>query len=410
MSFGKSSSNNQAQSTSQSTSQSSLNPQILSALLGNYAQAQTLNTPYQPYTGEQVAPLNATQLAAQQGILNVAANNTGGAELNNAVNTTAGVAGYQPLQIAPSSYAATTGNATLAPAAAQAAASQIDPNAVQTVTAPTVGASQIANFLNPYTSDVVNTTNQQLLQQEQQAQEANAAAATKAGAFGGSGSAVQNALTNLNYQQTLGQTDANLNSAGYAQALAAAQAQAAQQLTAAQSNQSTNLAAGTTNATLAQQVALANQAAANSQAQFNASQGQQMTLANQGAVNTAAQSNAAQAQAAAAANQSASLAGAGLNLQAGAQQASLSAQQLAQALGIQNAVMGVGNQTQAVTQAQDTANYNNYLNAQNWPLMLQQLMNQTLGLTGDPVLSSSQSASNGTSSGSSDALSISKGG
>ena len=66
MSFGKSSSNNQSQQSSQSTSQSSLNPQILSALLGNYQQAQTLNTPYQPYTGEQVAPLNPIQIGAQQ--------------------------------------------------------------------------------------------------------------------------------------------------------------------------------------------------------------------------------------------------------------------------------------------------------------------------------------------------------
>ena len=393
MSFGKSTSNSQQQG--QATSNQTLDPQILSALLGNYAQAQTLNTPYQPYTGEQVAPLNSAQLAAQQGVLNIAANNTGGAELNNAANTTAGVAGYQPQQIAPSSYAAVTGAATLAPAAAQAAAARIDPSAVQSITAPNVGADQIAAYLNPYTADVVNATNQQLLQQEQQAQEANAVAATKAGAFGGSGSAVQNALTNLNYQQTLGQTDANLNSTGYAQALAAAQQQAAQQLAAAQSNQSTNLAAGTTNATLAQQVALANQAAANSQAQFNAGQANSFGLTNLGAQNTAAQSNAAQAQAAAAANQAASLSGAGLNLQAGAQQASLSAQQLAQALNIQSAVANVGNQTQSQQQAADTANYNNYLNAQNWPLMLQQLMNQTLGLAGNPTLTNSQSSSSG---------------
>ena len=92
MSFGKSSSNSQSQA--QATSSQTLDPQILSALLGNYAQAQTLNTPYQPYTGEQVAPLNATQLAAQQGVLGIAANDTGGAELNSAANTTAGVAGY----------------------------------------------------------------------------------------------------------------------------------------------------------------------------------------------------------------------------------------------------------------------------------------------------------------------------
>jgi hypothetical protein len=44
MSFGKSSSN--SQNHAQATSSQTLDPQILSALLGNYAQAQTLNTPY----------------------------------------------------------------------------------------------------------------------------------------------------------------------------------------------------------------------------------------------------------------------------------------------------------------------------------------------------------------------------
>ena len=68
--------------------------------------------------------------------------------------------------------------------------------------------------------------------------------------------------------------------------------------------------------------------------------------------------------------------------------------------------MGVGNQTQAVQQAQDTANYNQYLNAQNWPLMLQQLMNQTLGLAGNPITSNSEASSSGTSMGNSNSTSL----
>jgi hypothetical protein len=408
MSFGGSKSSNQAQQQSQSTSQQQLNPQILSALLNNYSQAQSLDTPYQPYTGEQVAPLNATQLAAGQGILGIAANNTGGAELGRAEATTNQVAGYTPSAIAPSAYSAVSSLAALQPSAATAAASQIDPNDIQQVSAPSVGADQIAQYLNPYTSDVVNSTNAQLLQAEQQQQEANAAAATKAGAFGGSGSAVQNALSNRDYLQTLGSTDANLNSAGFNTALSAAQTEAAQKLAAATANQGTLLQAGTSNAGLAQQVALANQAAANSQAQFNASQGQQTNLTNAAAANSASQFNAAQAQTAAATNQANGLAGAGLNLSAAAQQGQLSAQELAQALGIQNAVMGVGAQAQTTQQAQDTANYNAYLNAQNWPLMLQQLQNQTLGLVGNPVLSNSQATSSGDSSGMSVGLSVGK--
>jgi hypothetical protein len=410
MSFGKSNSSSQQQQQAQSTSSSQLNPQILSDLLSNYNNEQTMAAqPYQPFTGEQVAPLNAIQQQAQAGVLGIAANNTGNAELNNAISSTANVAGYNPQMITPSAYTAATGAASLQGPAATAAAAQINPSSIQQVTAPTVGADQINAYLNPYTSDVVNTTDAQMLQQEQINQAANNAAATRAGAFGGSGSAVQNALTNQNYQLALGSTNANLNSAGYAQALAAAQQQAAAQQAAATSNQGTNLAAGTTNATLAQQVALANQAAANSQAQFNAGQGQNQTQFNSAAQNAAAAQAAAQAQAAAAANQSAGLAGAGLQLQAGAQQGQLSAQQLGQALGIQNAVAGVGAQSQAVQQAQDSANYQNYLNAQNWPLMLQQLTNQTLGLAGNPTTSQSQSTSSGSgkSSSSSESLNLS---
>jgi hypothetical protein len=407
VSFGKTDSKSQTQA--QATASSSLNPQILSDLLTNYQNEQSGigSQPYQPFTGEQVAPLNAVQQQAQAGVLGIAANNTGGAELSNAQNTTNGVAGYVPPAVAGSTYSPTSASAVLAGPVTQATAAQIDPNAVQQIAAPTVGEDQIDKYLNPYTGAVVSTTNTQLQQAEQQEEEANNAAATRAGAFGGSGSAVMNALTNKNYLQTLGSTDATLNQAGYAQALAAAQAQAAQQLAASQSNQSTSLSAGSTNAGLAEQVALANAAAANSQAQFNAGQGQTVSLANAGATNTAAAMNAAQAQAAATANQAAAAQAAQIKLAAGAQQGTLSAQELAQALGIQNAVAGVGAQSQAVQQAQDTANYQQYLNAQNWPLMLQQLTNQTLGLAGNPTTSQSQSTSSGSGSSTSTSLNLS---
>lgn len=412
MSFGKSSS--KQSSDSQSTSTQALDPQIKAALLQNYGTAQNTVGQYQPYTGQLVAPTTAATTQAQQGILGIANQNVGNAELNNAISTTGKAANYSPTQVAASTYAPTTGNAALTGAAsagpaAQSTAAQIDPNAVQNITAPTVGADQINAFLNPYTNDVVNTTNADLYRQQQIQNLDNAKQATQQGAFGGSGSAVLNSLTNDSYIRAIGAQDASLNQQGYTTALTAAQQQAAQQLVASQANQSTNLQAGTTNANLTQQTGLANQAATNTQNQFNAqqlaealqsNQAAQNTfgLANLNAANTAGQFNAGQTQSAQTANQSAGLAGQQLNLAAGQQQSSLSAQQLAQALGIQSAVGTVGAQQQAQQQAVDTANLGQFNQNEQYQILLQQLLNQSLGLAGNPVLGSSQSTSQGSGS------------
>jgi hypothetical protein len=380
MAFGSSSSKQNSQS--QQTSQQLLDPQIKSALLGNLAQAQSLNKPYQPYTGEMVAPLTAAQNQAGSMVGNIAAQNTGGAALNSALNTTNSVAGYKPMTVNPTSYAASTTSGV-----PTATAAQIDPNAVQNVTAPTVGADQINGFMNPYTDNVVNTTLADLERQRQIQNVSNAAQATNSGAWGGSGHAVLDSLTNEAALRAEGSQSAALRSAGYSQALTAAQQQAAQQLQAVQGNQNTNLAAGTTNAGFQQQTGLANQA---TQAEYD--------QANQAARNAAAAQNAQAANTAAGQNQAAGLQGASLNLQAGAQQGAISAQQLAQALGIANAVNTVGQQQQTTQQAQDTANLNQYQTAQQYPLEIQQLINQSLGLAGNPVLGSSSGSSTGSGS------------
>lgn len=86
-----------------------------------------------------------------------------------------------------------------------------------------LSASEISNYENPYTSEVVGTTNQELQQQNQIANQANQESATTQGAFGGDRASVLQALTNLGYSQAEAQADAGLNAQGYQNATTTAQ-------------------------------------------------------------------------------------------------------------------------------------------------------------------------------------------
>lgn len=189
----------------------------------------------------------------------------------------------------------------------------------------------------------------------------NAAAANQTGQFNAA-----NALQNGQFNAGLLNTT-NLTNAGAANANN-------------QFNAGNQLNANLTNAQLQQQAMLANQAAQN-----------QANLTNAGAANQAGQFGATQSLNAALANQAAGLTGAGLNLQGAGALAGLSDQQRAQA--IQSAALqgGVGDAQQANAQAILDAAYAQYGAAQNWPIQLQQLLNQSAGLFGNPTLTNSQS-------------------
>jgi len=289
-----------SQQSTQSTSQQQLDPQIKGALLGNYADAQSLvaNTPSQ-YTGQLVAPMNDTQTAGNTALANIATSGTGMAALNQGIGAAGQVAGFQPSQVQ----------------AGQLAGTDLSP------------------YLNPYTQDVVNTTMANLNQQNQVADNANNASATSAGAFGGDRSAVQNALTNQQYALTGAQTYAGLNQANYSNA---------------------------------QQSALADIAAK---------------------------------QAASTSNQSAGIAGAGLNLNAGNSLAAMSGQQVSQGTALANLIRTVGAQQQQQSQNVLSANQGQFQTNLGNKVTMQQLINQALGLAGNPVLGTSQSSGQGTSSG-----------
>jgi hypothetical protein len=288
-----------AQTQAQSTSQQTLDPQIESALLGNYGNAQSLvaNTPSQ-YTGQLVAPLNTTQQTAQSGLLGIANSGVGNAALSTAVGTVGNVAGYTP----------------------------------STITPQTLSTANLSAYMNPYTSAVTSTTLAQLAQENQIADAANDASATSAGAFGGDRSAVQDALTNGQYALAGASTLAGLNQSNYSNAQTAAQSDIANNLSAQEANQNAGLQA------------------------------------------------------------------ANLNLSAGNSLGALSGQQLSQATALQNLIAQVGAQNQTQAQNVDTAAQQQFQTNLGNTVTMQQLIDQALGLAGDPTLGTSQSTSSGNSS------------
>ena len=295
MSLGDSSGSSSVQpsQTSGTTSTSNNIPDWVSqagqAIFGQAQQAA--GQQYTPYSGEQVAPINSTQ---QQGIGMATQNaNTGQSALSQGVQNATSAGQYQPSQVGTS----------------------YDQNAVNAQ-------------LNPYTQNVIDTTNSDLQRQNQIANTNNDASATQVGAYGGTRNAVQDSLTNEGYARAMATNTANLNQSNYTNAQQQALAQQQLQQTAQQSNQSAGLAGAS----------LQNQSA--------------QTL--------------------------------GL---LGTQQSNVASQNLGN-------IMNAGNTIYNQQQAQDTAGFNNYQTAQNWPLRQLSILSGTLGST--PYGTTSNTTANST--------------
>lgn len=282
-------------------------------------------------------------------------------------------------------------------------------------------AGGIGDFFNPYTEQVVDTA---LGDIERSRQMANASGARSADAstYGGDRNALIEAETNRAALEQSARTAAQLRSAGFSEAADRSAQQQAMGLQAGLANQSVGLQAGLANqsafnqanqfnAGLGMQGALANQAARNQLGMFNSGLGLQAGLANQsalqnanqfnaGALNQGSQFNAGLGMQGALANQSAGLqAGlanqsarnqsnqynAGLGMQAGlanqnaALQAgnlqlgaagllgSLGQQQFGNLLAGSSLLNQFGAQSRAVDQAGLSADYQQWLDAQNDP-------------------------------------------
>lgn len=263
------------------SSTSTLDPAYAGVVYGNLSRAQALaNTPFQPYSGPRVAPFTPTQLQAQDAFTGIAQNRVGDTPLQAGIDLASGVGRYQP----------------------------------QTVTAQPLTGVDLSGYMNPYSRQVVDSTLSDLGRQRQIQAVNDASTATRAGAFGGSRSAVLQSLDDDNYARAAASTLANLHQAGFAQAQAAAQNDLSRQLAASQANQGAGLQA------------------------------------------------------------------AGLNLSAANSLANMGGQQLGQALQRAGALASAGDPQQQNQQAQLDAAYQQWQLAQQYPLQMQQLLNQTVGL------------------------------
>lgn len=162
----------------QQTSSNTIDPQQMAMYQANYNTAQgNANQVTAPYTGQLTAGFTPAQVQAQGILSGVATDPSFQTSANGATAGATGVLNSSPLT-----------------------------------------ASDLQQYMNPYTNDVINTTNNQIGQQRQIAQNQDNQQATAAGAFGGSRSGVANALTNQYYDQDTAATDAQLNQANYTNA------------------------------------------------------------------------------------------------------------------------------------------------------------------------------------------------
>jgi hypothetical protein len=192
--------------TTQSTQQqqtTQLPPWINDAAQQNYAFAQNVaNQPLQQYQGQMVADPGAQM---QQAWNTAAAGGNAGQDQYNAAQAGyLGVMGQTPQQVTPGSLASTN----------------------------------LAPYMNPYTSSVINATLPVMQQNLALSQNQNQNQAASANAFGGSRQGVQQGVTQAQGAQGMAQMAAQLNQANFGQAQTAAQSDIATNLQGQLANQS----------------------------------------------------------------------------------------------------------------------------------------------------------------------------
>lgn len=346
--------------TTQTTS-NTVDPQQMKLFMQNYQSGQDVaNTPFQPYTGERVAPANPVLSQSFDLYNNIAANNTGASTLDVAKNLTGRAANFQFNPIAAS-------NIGVDPVTASSIG--FTPVKVGDITPQTLAGTDLSPYMNPFQSGVIDTTLADLERSRQMARMADAQKATAAGAFGGSRSGVMAAETNRAYDQNAANALANLNLQNFDQAQNAAIGDITRDLTAKQANQSTALQLGGLNSNGAMTAAQANQDAALRAAMANATNSLAAQQANQNAALQAAQFNT-----------NAGLDAARFGLSAGAQMGALSDQELAQELQRAGALNQVGQQQQSIQQQMDDAAYQEFLRQIAYPQQQQNIRNASLGL------------------------------
>jgi hypothetical protein len=208
------------QSSGTSTSVNQIPQWMSEAGQQNYAFAQNVaEQPLQQYQGQMVADVSPQTQQAW----NVAANSgdVGKDQFNGATAGYLGALAAQPGQVS-------AGGPTM---------SVNSPGNAAGVTAGNIGSTNLDPYMNPYTQDVINATLPVMQQQNALSQNQQANAANSSNAFGGSRQGIQQGVAQAQGAQNIGQMLAQLNSANFSQAQAAATGDINRQLQAATTNQ-----------------------------------------------------------------------------------------------------------------------------------------------------------------------------
>ncbi len=350
---------------------------------------------YEGYDGERIAPVNPYLLGAQNNVTR--AIRAGDGQFTQASDVTAGLTGYQPQQVASRDIMNQIINAasldrgsirdvnnagvTGADVAADAFGS-LAPQArasIRDVAGQGFMGGNLAQYMNPYTDNVIDTTLQDLDRQRQIQQQQNAASAVNAGAFGGSRQGVVEAETNRGFADQASQIAAQLNAQRFDTAADLQQADADRALQAQLANQGVDLSTTQQALNLSGQFGLANQDAnlrsqlANQGVdldvgQLNTGYTQQANVQNAANNLTAQQSNQASSLQAAMANQDADLAGAQFRLGAAGQLAGLADQATNRELGDIDTNQTMGDILRGREQEQLDLAYQNFIDEKNYPI------------------------------------------
>src|SRR5579871_1094778 len=132
------------------TSSNTVDPQQMKLFMQNYQSGQDVaNTPFQPYTGERVAPANPALTQSFDLYSNIGANNAGASTLDLAKNLTGRAANFQFDPIAAS-------NIGVDPVTASTIGFR--PVQVGDITPQTLAGTDLSPYMNPFQSSVIGST------------------------------------------------------------------------------------------------------------------------------------------------------------------------------------------------------------------------------------------------------------
>lgn len=328
------------------TQTTSIDADYKSRLLENIDFANAIaQMPYQTYGGQRVAGFSPQELEAYDMLR--ASLGMGMPNYQAAIGATERLQNFTPEQI----QAANTGPVALATAAS------LNRGDVRDVTAGSFLAGNLAGYMNPYLSNVLDASMSDLNRARQMAELGTARDVTRARAFGNSRRDLLTAENNRNFLDAAARTSAGLRAEGFNQAGNLMGQDHNRALQAGLSNQGMDWQSILANAGFAQQTGLANAAARNQMGQYNAQLAQQAALA----------------------NQQAGIAGANINMQAANLGGNLAGQMRGASMQDIQALANAGGMVRNMNQANLDTAYGDFEAQRDYPLRQLGIMQSALG-------------------------------